>query len=32
MALGAAPFNALIASEYVRWGELIRKRGIKMPG
>ena len=32
MALGADPFNALIASEYVRWGELIRKRGIKMPG
>ena len=32
LALGAAPFNALIASEYQRWGELIRKRGIKMPG
>ena len=30
MALGPAPFDALITSEYQRWGELIRKRGIKM--
>lgn len=29
MALGAAEFDALIAAEHRRWGELIRKRGIK---
>ena len=29
MALDGAAFDALIASEYQRWGELIRKRGIK---
>jgi len=30
MPLGPAAFDALIAAEHVRWGELIRKRGIKM--
>ena len=30
MALGGAAFDALIASETLRWGALIRKRGIKM--
>jgi len=30
MALGGAAFDALIASEHQRWGELIKKRGIKM--
>jgi tripartite-type tricarboxylate transporter receptor subunit TctC len=30
LALGAAAFDKLIASENLRWGELIRKRGIKM--
>ena len=30
LALGAVQFDALIASEYQRWGALIRKRGIKM--
>lgn len=30
MALGAAAFDALIASETQRWGELIKRRGIKM--
>lgn len=29
LALGAAPFDALIESEHKRWGDLIRKRGIK---
>ena len=29
MALDGVAFDALIASEYQRWGELIRKRGIK---
>jgi tripartite-type tricarboxylate transporter receptor subunit TctC len=29
MALGGAAFDALIASETLRWGELIKKRGIK---
>ena len=29
LALDGAAFDALIASEYQRWGELIRKRGIK---
>lgn len=29
MGLGAAEFDALIAAEHRRWGELIRKRGIK---
>ena len=30
MALSPAAFDALIAAEHLRWGELIRKRGIKM--
>jgi tripartite-type tricarboxylate transporter receptor subunit TctC len=30
MALDGAAFDALIASEYQRWGELIKRRGIKM--
>ncbi len=30
MALGAAAFDALIANEHQRWGELIHRRGIKM--
>jgi len=30
MALDGAAFDALIASEYLRWGDLIRRRGIKM--
>ena len=30
MALGGAAFDALIASETLRWGALVRKRGIKM--
>lgn len=30
MALGGSAFDALIASEHLRWGELIKKRGIKM--
>jgi tripartite-type tricarboxylate transporter receptor subunit TctC len=29
MTLGGAAFDALIASETLRWGELIKKRGIK---
>lgn len=29
LALGAADFDKLIQREFVRWGELIRKRGIK---
>jgi hypothetical protein len=29
MALDGVAFDALIASEYQRWGDLIRKRGIK---
>ncbi len=32
MALGAVGFNALIAAEHQRWGELIRARGIRVPG
>lgn len=30
LALGGAAFDALIASETLRWGELIKKRGIKL--
>ena len=30
LALGASAFDALIASEHLRWGELIRRRGIKI--
>ena len=30
MALDGSAFDALIASEHLRWGELIKKRGIKM--
>ncbi len=30
MALGGSAFDALIANEHLRWGELIKKRGIKM--
>jgi hypothetical protein len=29
LALGAADFDKLIQREFTRWGELIRKRGIK---
>ncbi len=29
LALGAPAFDALIETEFKRWGELIRKRGIK---